>query len=174
MSGYFWLAVGWSVLGFTVGFTSCWLWMCSVRKAQRSSICEDCNSDDEGDGKPTVSGTRTLSGRTVIGLLILLLLVVSSVRYYQRTDCQTRYNEAVAVALAETSDARGKETLAEANKANAQAAWLRTLLNNPGDQRLGLDATNNYLRTLDEHVAALQELERVRATHPMPAAANCR
>lgn len=166
MENYFWLALGWSVLGFTVGFTTCWLWASSVVSAAKK---ERQRSED-----PRMPGNKYINGRTIFGLLILALLIISSVRYYQRTDCQTRYNQAVSVALSETSDARGKETLAEANKAYAQAQWLRSLLANPGNQQVGLDATNEYLRTLDEHVASLKELERVRALHPMPAPASCR
>lgn len=167
MSYNFWLALGWSVLGFTVGFTACWLWTSSVREAARSAI-------ESGDVS-VIDESRTVSGRTVIGVLILLLLVISSIRYYQRTDCQTRYNEAVSISLSETSEARGKETIAEANKAEAQAAWLRSLIELQGrDPQRGLEITNEYLRTLDEHVASLKELERVRALHPVPAPANCR
>lgn len=167
MGNYFWLAVGWSVLGFTVGFTACWLWLSSVRAVARAAV--------ERGEESAVGSYKAFSGRTVFGVLILLLLVVSSIRYYQRTDCQTRYNEEVSIALLETSEARGKETLAEANKAKAQADWLRSLIELQGrEPQRGLEITNEYLRTLDEHVAALNELERVRAEHPMPAPANCR
>lgn len=169
MTNYFWLAIGWSVAGFTIGFISCWLWVRSVVAAAQMEL-----RARKGDGS-RMSATKTVAGRTVIGVLILTLLILSSVRYYQRQDCQTRYNEAVAVALSETSAARGKETIAETNKAEAQAAWLRSLIVlNGQDPAKGLEITNSYLRALDEHVQALKALERARADHPMPVPANCR
>lgn len=91
------------------------------------------------------------------GIIVLLLAVVSSVRYYQVTACQADYNRGVQRALFERSDASRQETEAQIKLLTSQSS---------GDPAAGRAA-------ILEYITALQELERARAVNPLPNPDQC-
>lgn len=95
--------------------------------------------------------------RVVVGVLLLLLVALSGYRYYVATECQTDYNLVVAEALNQRSDAQRLE-------GEAQIALLTASLG--PDRAAAARATRDYIE-------AIAELERVRASNPLPPPPDC-
>jgi hypothetical protein len=120
-------------------------------------------SRQAADGDPTAPqpprrrASRTEILRAVIGLVLLLLVLASTVRYYRVTSCQQGYLQAVQTSLTARSDAQGAE-------AEAQIELLTTPTG--GDPTAGRVAVQRY-------VDALRELERVRRENPLPGPDSC-
>jgi hypothetical protein len=104
-----------------------------------------------------IRGYRVDIFKSILGICILALLVLSSIRYYQATSCQTRYNIAVHDSLKQRSDAQRDE-------ADAQIKLLTA--NTHGDPVLGRIA-------ITEYVDAIRKLEQVRSENPLPDNPNC-
>lgn len=91
--------------------------------------------------------------RTLAGLVILVLVVVTTVHTVRTTDCQARLNAEFRAALADRSAA-----------AQAESDAQRDLLTTAPDE--GREAVARYL-------AALDELDKARAAHPLPSESGC-
>lgn len=95
--------------------------------------------------------------RLSLGLVILVLLLVSGIRYYEKTSCQTAYNEAVAEALFSRSEAQRVQTQAQIELLEASLSGNRDLA----------------MRETREYIDANRELERVRVASPYPHSPDC-
>jgi hypothetical protein len=95
--------------------------------------------------------------KAVIGVLLLLMVLGSGIRYYKTTTCQTNYNKSVSLSLAQRSEAQKQEGQAQIELLTAS---------------LGSDR-EAAARETREYIAAIQELERVRAASPIPAPPDC-
>jgi hypothetical protein len=135
----------WSLGGLVVGYVLCWI------------VTESALRTMEEQRSVDIRGYRLDAFRVIVGIFILLMVVFSSVRYYQATSCQTTYNEAVAESLKQRSEAQGEQ-------AAAQIKLLTT--------ETGGDPTR-WIASRNEYIAALQKLERVRAENPLPASPDC-
>lgn len=136
----------WSLGGLVVGYSLCWFVTEMSLRAVEESVVSN------------LRGRRAEAFRALVGLVILALVLLTSIRYYQATSCQTEYNTQVAEALRQRSEAQGAETFAQIQ--------LLTTENPTRDPEVGRQALARY-------VAALQELERVRAAHPIPEPPKC-
>lgn len=101
--------------------------------------------------------SRTDIVRAVVGVAILILMFVSTLRYYQVTDCQAGYLGAVQASLKARSDATGQDTVAQIKLLTAQAS---------GDPDAAKAAA------LDR-IDSLRALDRSRAANPLPGPASC-
>lgn len=142
-------AFAWSVAGFVLGgvvgllISMCW-----------SNCKAVCLKEKK---MPLFNRSEWDWTRVVLGLVILFLITISGVRYYQTTSCQTRYNEAVTAALSSRSEAQRVQTLAQIELLEASLS---------GDREAAIRETREYIE-------ANQELERVRALSPYPPSPNC-
>ncbi len=139
-------ALAWSGGGFAMGFLTCWIGV-------RAAIAESKRTG----GSTKVKSNRLEVARSAIGVLILLMLLLSGVRYYQSTSCQTEYNREIAQSLSDRSEAQGKEGLAQIDLLTASLGT---------DREAARKATEDYIE-------AIAELERVRAASPVPPPPNC-
>lgn len=135
----------WSLGGLVVGYVLCWIVTESALRAMEEQKSVD------------IRGYRIDTFRVILGVFILLMVILSSVRYYQVTSCQTDYNIAVAEALKQRSEAQGTETTAQIK--------LLTI-DTHGDPAIGRMAR-------DEYLASIRNLEKIRAENPLPANPNC-
>lgn len=136
----------WSAAGFVVGFSLCWLVMRSV-------------AINTMEGAVSFRRSRRFEVlRVVIGVMLLLMVVLSGIRYYQTTKCQQEYNRAVSESLTQRSEAQRQEGLAQIELLTASLS---------GDRDAAIRETHEY-------IAAVTELERVRAASPLPPPPNCR
>lgn len=115
------------------------------------------DSDASTPPPPRRRVTRSELLRTVIGLVLLLLVLASTVRYYQVTSCQQEYLQAVQASLTARSDATGAEAAAQVELLQAQLS---------GDPTKGAAAIRKY-------IDAVIELERVRQANPLPGPDSC-
>jgi H+/Cl- antiporter ClcA len=146
MSSQLFSAIAWSVAGFVVGFFTCWA---CLRAARAERIREDHVKGTKG--------SRSDVYRAILGVAILLMVIFSGYRYYTATTCQTKYNEAVAEALAQRSEAQRAEGAAQIELLTASLS---------GDPVRGVQETRDY-------ISAISALERVRAANPLPAPPDC-
>lgn len=136
----------WSLGGLVVGYGLCWyVTESSIRVLEEISV--------EG-----LRVRRMEVFRAILGVAILTLVLLTSIRYYQATSCQTRYNAEFANALRERSTAQGAESEAQIE--------LLTSQNPNRDPAVGQ-------RAIQKYVEALRELERVRAANPLPDPSGC-
>jgi hypothetical protein len=135
----------WSLGGLIVGYVSCWI----VTESAIRAMAEQKTVD--------LQGYRLDAFRVIVGVFILLMVVLSSIRYYQVSNCQTIYNIAVAEALEQRSEAQGIET----------AAQVKLLtIDTQGDPARGRQARQEY-------VTAILNLEKIRRENPLPANPKC-
>jgi hypothetical protein len=137
----------WSLAGFLGGFSLCWF---VLRSASTNAV--------EGAVSSTTRSRRPEIIRAIIGVLILVMVVVSGIRYYQHTNCQTEYNRAVSAALSQRSEAQSQE-------GQAQVELLTATLS--GDSEA-------IRRETREYIEAITELERARLASPLPPPPDCR
>lgn len=138
-------ALVWSALGFGLGWLSC-------RIAMKTGTTEAKRSGNVSRRRIAYEVTQSL-----VGVLILVMVVVSGVQYYRNTSCQRAYNEVVAQSLSARSEAQRVE-------AQAQVELLTATLS--GDNAA-------LARETREYIAAIQELESVRSSSPLPESPNC-
>lgn len=136
----------WSLGGLVVGYALCWyVTESSMRSGKELSM-------------ESLRMRRMEVFRAILGVVILVMVLISSIRYYQVTSCQTEYNVAVANALRERSTAQGETS-------DAQIALL-TVQNPNRDPVIAKQA-------IDRYIASLLELERVRKANPLPEPPDC-
>ena len=137
-------AVVWSAAGFALGWITCWFILrAEYLEARR------------GGGRSMAS--RTEAARAAIGVLILVLVLLTGIRYYQVTSCQTEYNKEVAESLFQRAEAQRREGVAQIELLTASLS----------------DNEEAARQETREYIEAIAELERVRASSPIPVAPDC-
>lgn len=136
----------WSMGGLVVGYALCWV---VIEAAMRTS---------EGHHMAHAHGVRLEVIRTFIGVCILLLLLVSSIKYYQSVSCQRDYNAALAEAFNYRSTAQKLESEAQIE-----------LLQSVGSP----DGSGKRREAISRYIEALQKLEQSRLSHPLPPPPDC-
>lgn len=148
IGGLLWSGGG-LIVGYGLGYFS--------RRAAESDARDEAAGPAARAGRIRRRGDRSELMRSVLGIVILILMLASTVRYYQVTTCQQDYLRAVQESLTARSEATGIE-------AQAQIALLTTPTG--GDRAAAQAVVTRY-------VDALRELERVRQENPLPGPDSC-
>lgn len=122
----------------------------------------------------------------LISTLVVLVAVISTGLYVQQSQklsqqsrqlaytiaCQTQLNEQFRDALQARSDAAGQQNQTTITHLEAEKAFLVTLGQTP-DQPGRRQATEDFLRVLDERISAVRAVERARVNNPLPELESC-
>lgn len=139
-------SLAWSGAGFALGWLTCWF---ALRAAE---------ADARRYGVTNVKKVARMDVvRAILGVVLLLLVIMTSFRYYTATSCQTEYNQVIAEALILRSDSQKQEGLAQIELLTASLS---------GDREAALRETREY-------IAAITELEHVRLRSPLPSPPDC-
>lgn len=114
-----------------------------------------------------------------IGVLVILVAIISAGLYVQQSrqlgatiTCQTQLNEQFRNALQARSEAAGQQNQTTLAHLEAEKTYLVTLILTP-DFVGRREATDDFLRRLDERITAVRAVEQARVSNPLPELESC-